>query len=157
MPISISILLSYLLLIGLVRAQLGAPDCTNSTFTWSYNSLQQNPCLVTAYLAAVCNNGVFNVPKLTAGNSYTGPSGADNGDQCKCNTVVYNLISACDACQGELWLPYSTWSFNCTTKATPGTFPEPVPTGTRVPKWAYIDSSYPYRLVTTGTSRRRNS
>ncbi|KAI9459403.1 hypothetical protein BJY52DRAFT_366509 [Lactarius psammicola] len=40
-----------------------------------------------------------------------------------------------------LWTAYSTWSFNYTTKVTPGTFSEPVPTGTRVPHWAYIDSS----------------
>jgi len=38
-------------------------------------------------------------------------------------------------------ISYSTWSFNCTTIASPGTFPNPVPAGTRVPKWAYIDSS----------------
>jgi hypothetical protein len=54
-------------------------------------------------------------------------------------------------------------------------FPKPVPAGTRVPRWAYIDTSvrtYPlsvvffpqkfhqydsYRLVTTGTFRRPNS
>ncbi|KAF8262487.1 hypothetical protein EI94DRAFT_1743527 [Lactarius quietus] len=51
--------------------------------------------------------------------------------------VAYNLIGACDACQGESWIPYSEWSTNCTTNATAGTFPKPVPAGTRVPKWAY--------------------
>ncbi|KAH9035485.1 hypothetical protein EDB85DRAFT_1943616 [Lactarius pseudohatsudake] len=134
---------SYLLFIGTARAQVNAPNCSDSTFAWSYNSLQQNPCLVTAYLAAVCNNGVFSIPELLPQHYYTGPSGVDNDDQCKCNTVVYNLISACDACQGASWIPYSTWSFNCTAnaKAPPGIFPEPVPAGTRVPQWAYIDTS----------------
>ena len=86
---------------------------------------------------------VFFVPTLLPGLSYAGPtaSDADKGNICKCNTVVYNLISACDACQGESWTPcvdqlvfariptdrptcltsYSSWSFNCTTKASPGT------------------------------------
>ncbi|KAI9455011.1 hypothetical protein BJY52DRAFT_366538 [Lactarius psammicola] len=132
---------SYLLLIGPARAQVSAPNCTDSTFDWSYNSLQQSPCWVTAYLAAVCNNGAFAIPALLPQHSYTGPNGIDNGDICKCNTVVYNLISACDACQGESWIPYSTWSFNCTITATPGTFPDSVPDGTRVPRWAYIDTS----------------
>ncbi|KAI9459401.1 hypothetical protein BJY52DRAFT_366461 [Lactarius psammicola] len=134
---------SYLLLIGPARAQVSAPNCTDSTFNWSFNSLQQNPCWVSAYLSSVCSGGSFLIPALLPQHSYTGPTGiSDYGDICKCNTVVYNLMSACDACQGESWIPYSTWSFNCTTKATPGTFPEPVPAGTRVPKWAYIDTSF---------------
>ncbi|KAH9071170.1 hypothetical protein EDB83DRAFT_320058 [Lactarius deliciosus] len=141
MTISIPTFLSYLLLVGSAYALVSAPNCTDSSFAWSFNSLQQNPCWVTAYLAATCNNGTFSVPTLPSQQSYNGPTEIDKGDICKCNTVVYNLISACDACQGEPWLPYSTWSFNCTTKAAAGTFPNPVPAGTRVPKWAYIDSS----------------
>ncbi|KAH9066328.1 hypothetical protein EDB87DRAFT_708702 [Lactarius vividus] len=137
MPISIPILLSYLLLIGLARAQVHAPDCTDSTFTWSYNSLQQNPCWVAAYLAAVCNNNTIIITALQPQHYYTGPSGPDDDDICKCNTVVYNLISACDACQGESWIPYSVWSFNCTTKTTPGYFPKQIPASTRVPHWAW--------------------
>ena len=46
----------------------------------------------------------FSIPALLPQNSYTGPSGADDDDLCKCNTVVYNLISACDACQGASWI-----------------------------------------------------
>ncbi|KAN0140948.1 hypothetical protein V8E53_001392 [Lactarius tabidus] len=134
---------SYLILVSplAVRAQLSAPNCTDSSLAWSYNSLQQNPCWIVAYLAAVCNGGSFIIPALLSQNSYSGPTGSDDSDMCKCNTVVYNLISACDACQGSPWVPYSLWTSNCTNKANPGTFPEPVPAGTRVPKWAYIDSS----------------
>ena len=48
----------------------------------------------------------FSVPILPPEESYSGPSGTETGDTaCKCNTVVYNLISACDACQGETWTP----------------------------------------------------
>ncbi|KAF8261139.1 hypothetical protein EI94DRAFT_1746677 [Lactarius quietus] len=131
----------YQVLINSARAQVSAPNCTDSSFAWSYNSLHQNPCLVAAYLAAVCNNGAFVIPALLPQNSYAGPTGTDDADLCKCNTVVYNLINACDACQGSPWLPYSDWTSNCTVKASPGTFPEPVPAGTRVPLWAYIDTS----------------
>ncbi|KAN0140945.1 hypothetical protein V8E53_001389 [Lactarius tabidus] len=141
MPISIPAFSFYLLLIGSARAGVSAPNCTDNVFAWTFNSLQQNPCLVAAYLAAVCNSGSFIIPSLIPGNSYNGPSGADNGDQCKCNTVLYNLLSACDACQGQSWIPYTVWTSNCTTKVSPGTFPSPVPAGTRVPYWAYIDIS----------------
>ena len=48
----------------------------------------------------------FTVPPLLTGDSYTGPTGpGDAADLCKCNTVVYSLMSACDACQGGKWFP----------------------------------------------------
>ncbi|KAF8503278.1 hypothetical protein F5888DRAFT_1903811 [Russula emetica] len=106
-----------------------------------------------AYLAAVCNNGAFSISPLLPQRSYLGPDGPDNGDTCKCNTVAYNLISACDACQGGQWTSYSSWSYNCTSVATPGTFPDAIPAVTRVPYWAYLNptgvrsSCYPLFLL----------
>ena len=47
---------------------------------------------------------VFTVPVLPFGYEYGGPSGSDDSDLCKCNTVTYALISACDACQQEPWI-----------------------------------------------------
>ncbi|KAH9980995.1 hypothetical protein BGW80DRAFT_1162355 [Lactifluus volemus] len=132
---------SILLIIGSACAQITAPNCTVTVFPWMSNSLGQSPCLVAAYLAAVCNNGAFDIPPLLPGNSYHGPNGPDDTDLCKCNTVVFNLISACDACQGSPWTTYSAWSYNCTTKATAGTYPSGVPVGVQVPKWAYAADS----------------
>ena len=85
----------------------------------------------------------FTLDSLPPGYSYTGPSGSDNDDICKCNSVVYNLMSACDACQGSPWLScvysfwqspcilnadtyqrvisYSRWMYNCTRIADVGT------------------------------------
>ncbi|KAF8262511.1 hypothetical protein EI94DRAFT_1743477 [Lactarius quietus] len=123
--------LSYLLLISSARAQVSAPNCTDATFDWTLNSLQQSPCVVAAYLIATCLGG-----SLSPGYHYVGPYYP--GDQCSCNTVSYSLFSACGACQGESWLSYSDWSYNCTTNETVGTFPKPIPPGTRVPKWAYF-------------------
>ena len=84
MPLSTTALLSYLFIVlGLARAQINVPNCTDSTFAWvgslralalyqdqlnlplltgdfyiqTLNSLQQSPCFVAGYLAAVCNNG----------------------------------------------------------------------------------------------------
>ena len=84
---------------------------------------------------------MFTIPTLDPGNSYTGPTGnGDDNDLCKCNTVVYSLMSACDACQGAKWFGcvrcfasttlfpgrfahqlidviyrWSTWSHNCSS------------------------------------------
>ncbi|KAI0246209.1 hypothetical protein BJV78DRAFT_1256868, partial [Lactifluus subvellereus] len=48
----------------------------------------------------------FSIAPLDSGYSYTGPSGVDDGNLCKCNTVTYSLISACDACQSETWITF---------------------------------------------------
>ncbi|KAF8274380.1 hypothetical protein EI94DRAFT_1825404 [Lactarius quietus] len=147
LPLLVLVLSSYLLhLIDPARAQVyvNAPNCTVVSFSWSYNSLQQNPCLVAAYLAAACsNNNIFAIPPLRPGNSYTGPSGLDDTQGCTCNTVYYNLISACDACQGSSWIAYSEWTLHCTAAniGSAGTFPPPIAAGTRIPEWAYLDSS----------------
>jgi len=58
---------------------------------------------------------------------------------CKCNTVVYSLLSACGACQGATWLPWSVYTTNCSSIYHTSSFPNPVPDGTYVPYWALID------------------
>ncbi|KAF8267471.1 hypothetical protein EI94DRAFT_1730415 [Lactarius quietus] len=138
--------LSYLLLISSARAQVSVPNCTDATLNWTFNSLQQNPCLVAATLAAECNNGYY------------------PGNQCLCNTVSYNLFSACSACQGESWKNSSEWLSNCTPAviANSGTFPGPIPVGIRVPKWAYfaygINDSWDVTMAqTVGGARLHHS
>ncbi|KAI0064538.1 hypothetical protein BV25DRAFT_1989821 [Artomyces pyxidatus] len=133
-----ALLVSLLALAGSVVGQLAAPNC-QAGWEWSFNSLGQNPCTVAAYLEATCNGGQFVIAPLQPDHEYTGPSGPDDGDMCKCNTVAYSLISACDACQGAAWIQWSEWSLNCTSVAPPSTFPEAIPSGTRVPHWAYLD------------------
>jgi len=129
---------SLLFFPGLVAAGISAPGCSIA-WEWSFNSLGQNPCTVAAYLLSTCNGGSFTINALPNGGHYTGPTGADNNDLCECNTVTYSLLSACDGCQGEAWLTYSSFVSNCTRLMTPKTFPNPVPSGTSVPYWALID------------------
>jgi len=128
-----------LLIIDSAHALVSAPNCSDTDYAWTYNSQEQSPCLVVAYLAAMCNSGSFSMSPLLPQHAYNGPSGPDDGDTCKCNTVAYNLISACDACQAEQWISYVLWSYNCSSVAPPGTFPEPIPSAIRVPYWAYLD------------------
>ncbi|KAI0293053.1 hypothetical protein BC826DRAFT_396914 [Russula brevipes] len=134
---SLFVIFSTLLIItGLAHAQISAPSCSNSTFAWSFNSLAQSPCLVAAYLSGVCSNGSFVISALPPQYLYVNPSAQDI---CMCNTVTYNLFSACGACQSQSWILYSSWSQNCTSLATAGTFPGSIPAETRVPRWAYLD------------------
>ena len=95
----------------------------------TFNSINQNACTVAAYLMSTCNQGsewrrflstglcgasssqmfplflaAFTISPLSQGYSYTGPSGVDDSNLCKCNTVAYSLISACDACQSSDWI-----------------------------------------------------
>src|SRR6266702_215672 len=84
---------------------------SNKIPAWSWRTwrpcatMAVSTCTFGASCAILSACAVFAIPALLPQHSYTGPSGVDNGDICKCNTVVYNLISACDACQGESWIP----------------------------------------------------
>jgi len=122
-------------------AQVVYPSCSSSWF-WSFNSLEQSPCAVAAHLQSVCDHGEFTIPPLVPGDSYVGPSGSnDSTDLCKCNTVVYSLMSACDACQFDdaVWFSWKTWSVNCSVVDPPSTFSNTIPNDTMVPAWAFLD------------------
>lgn len=47
------------------------------------------------------------------------------------------MISACALCQDGEYLTWNRWTSNCTNTYV-GTFPSPVPAGTRVPHYAYL-------------------
>jgi len=93
----------------------------------TFNSIGQNACTVAAYLMSTCNMGcecsspcvqeekwrliscmyvAWTIDPLQQGYHYSGPRGIDDGNLCLCNTVVYSLLSACDACQSETWITY---------------------------------------------------
>ncbi|KAI0271934.1 hypothetical protein BGY98DRAFT_936902 [Russula aff. rugulosa BPL654] len=131
-------LATFVFFLGFAAAEISAPACSPS-FVWTANSLEQNPCTVAAYLMATCSGGSFTLNALLPGDQYLGPTGPDDSDLCKCNTVTYSLLSACDACQGADWLSWSEFSASCTKTLPPSSFPNPIPSGTRVPQWALID------------------
>ncbi|KAH9991392.1 hypothetical protein BJV77DRAFT_539661 [Russula vinacea] len=120
-------------------AQVSGPICTSATWQWTFNSLGQSPCTVTAYMMATCNGGKYRFPSLSPGYLYYGPEGADDSNLCYCNSVAYSLFSACGACQGEGWISWSEWVTNCTKTLPPPSFPNLVPSGTRIPQWTLLD------------------
>ncbi|KAI0297408.1 hypothetical protein BC826DRAFT_165704 [Russula brevipes] len=125
---------------GFTIAPIVAPSCTASSgWNWIYNTRNQNPCTVAAYLGGRCNQGSFTVRPVQLGYTYSA-SGGLTGDSlyCTCNTVMYSLLSACAGCQGAIWESWSWYSSNC-TKRSVSWFPYDVPIGTSVPQWALVD------------------
>ncbi|KAH9955179.1 hypothetical protein BGW80DRAFT_375706 [Lactifluus volemus] len=133
-----AVLTTLSLFSGHVLAQVYWPSCTVPSFGWTYNSIEQNPCTVAAYLLSTCYGGSYNIQPLPQDYSYTGPT-AGTSNTCTCSTVSYSLLSACDACQGSMWFSWYNYSTNCTTDYPASSFPNPVPDGIRVPQWALID------------------
>ncbi|KAH9984241.1 hypothetical protein BJV77DRAFT_202520 [Russula vinacea] len=119
-------------------SNISSPNCA-STWSWSFNSLNQDPCRVAATMLGTCNGGSFTILPLQPGFSYFGPSGVDDSNLCKCSTVGYSLLTACGGCQGGAPVTWSEFSFNCTKTLPPSQFPNPVPTDTRLPRWALLD------------------
>lgn len=112
-----------------------------TSFSWANNQQLQSPCLVAAYAQGACYSNTWIVPDLQPGNSYT-PS----ADACSCSWAVYNLLSACAACQNAM-IP--TWAKfqgnpNCSGRiSTTSYYPPstPVAGGTLFPYWATTNPS----------------
>ncbi|KAH9991382.1 hypothetical protein BJV77DRAFT_1150603 [Russula vinacea] len=124
---------------SVAQVQVSAPNCTLDTWDWTFNSLSQTPCTVLANMMATCNGGNFTVPSLSPRSRYSGPIDNESGDLCYCSTVGYSLFSACGGCQGQEWITWLEWVANCAKTLPPMSFPNPVPSGIRVPQWALLD------------------
>ncbi|CAE6365822.1 unnamed protein product [Rhizoctonia solani] len=155
-------MMNYIAIVILFAAPALAVPWTNATCVdaaWSFNSQDQSPCLVGAYLGAQCttDNSTPN-PKsysklITKGGfvmlaygiyslSGDGPYGfgKDAANNCLCNSVMWNLLSACALCQGKLSGTWAQWVMYCPNDLTTvGKYPVPLPVGVSVPPWAYYD------------------
>ncbi|KAJ6541862.1 hypothetical protein B0H19DRAFT_1174999 [Mycena capillaripes] len=133
------VILSTLVLARITAGQPGTNATCDPSFAWSFNSLKQSPCLVAAYLASVCNQGLFQLPALTNGTNtigiYQGPPVAQV-NPCGCSSVYYSLLSACADCQFGGIQPWSVFNTNCHT-VYPQIFVGDIPSDTAVPHWAY--------------------
>jgi len=120
-----------------VNGQHTEATCSAPGSEWSYNSLDQNPCTIAEYMASPCSTtGNYTIPP-------TGPGFHYNPSQipsiCECSTVVYNLYSACAACQGATIGPWDLFSENCsdTARWPDGKYLLDIPFATALPPWAY--------------------
>jgi len=135
----------YIVLISgaILFVQAQAVPSTSATclagFDWSFNAQGQSPCLLSAYLGAVCSiTGEWNVPALPEPGVRYSPSSATLTKPCECNTVFYNAISMCALCQnGNLGL-WSDWIAACPSNETIiSKYPFMPPT--TIPAWAFYN------------------
>ncbi|CAE6505397.1 unnamed protein product [Rhizoctonia solani] len=135
-------MLNYIAAVALFVAPAIAVPWTNATCVdqaWSFNSQTQSPCLVAAYLAAQCTtDNTFGIYALNDGGPYGFVASAANN--CLCNSVVWNLLSACALCQRELSGSWGQWVASCPSNLiNVAKYPLPLPAGVAVPSWAYYD------------------
>ncbi|KAG1754639.1 hypothetical protein EDB19DRAFT_1667464 [Suillus lakei] len=123
-------------------AQSSKVTCLSS-FGWMNNSLTQDPCVVASYLLSVCV-GSFVMTPLSLGWVYVGPSTAE--DSCGCSSVTYSMMSACADYQNCSYVSWSSWSSSCSMTSF-REYPMDIPTGTRVPNWAYLNVSSTFDSV----------
>ncbi|KAK0197016.1 hypothetical protein F5146DRAFT_24613 [Armillaria mellea] len=138
-----AVLFPLVQLVPLVVSQASPVVCNASiNSTWSFNSLNQSPCIVAAYLGGVCNSGNFTVTPLSSGQEYSGPT-LEQANACRCSSVFYSLVSACALCQGNAWERWSLFNRNCTDglNVPVGKFNEDIPGQTAVPHWTYQNVS----------------
>ncbi|KAF8328047.1 hypothetical protein F5887DRAFT_152959 [Amanita rubescens] len=113
------------------------PNCTTDQYNWTFNSMGQSPCYVANTLIEQCTGQTYNFASLPFGNVYIFTPPFSN-NSCYCNTVWYSLISACAICQNGFIFTWPMYSQNCTqTYLTK--YPDPIPSNTIVPSWAYLD------------------
>ncbi|KAF8339242.1 hypothetical protein F5887DRAFT_475765 [Amanita rubescens] len=97
----------------------------------------QNPCYVANTLMEQCTGQTYNFASLPSGHAYMFTPPFSN-NSCYCNTVWYSLISACAICQSGDYYGWPTYSQNC-TQIYLTEYPDPIPSNTIVPRWAYLD------------------
>ncbi|KAF8318563.1 uncharacterized protein EI90DRAFT_3076081 [Cantharellus anzutake] len=128
-----------------VSAQEANVTCPHD-FQWAFNSQGKSPCKVGSELIAVGAGGKWLVGPLPPGGEYIGPSLSSSGyfpNACLCSSVVYQLMAACGACQNRSYTSYPLWGHYCAGIANAeGEYqPSLIPTGTLIPRWAYMKPS----------------
>ncbi|PVG03243.1 hypothetical protein CPB86DRAFT_804233 [Serendipita vermifera] len=120
----------------------------SSEFEWMNNPRGQSPCLVAAYLQGACGTGAWTVPLLPLTpdgqqQTYLAPNNATR-NLCTCASAVYNLMSACAACQGGGWILFAPWALSCEEAdllSVPDAYPRSIPvnSATEIPTFAMTD------------------
>ncbi|KDQ13389.1 hypothetical protein BOTBODRAFT_374261 [Botryobasidium botryosum FD-172 SS1] len=103
----------------LVRAQHSTVTCDASSGGWIYNSLGQTPCLIFADMYPSCTEKSIVVPGLNESDPNASYGAPETDLECLCNTVAYDLISACAFCQHKPFLTWSQWTACCEPSTTP--------------------------------------
>jgi len=118
-------------------------NCNESSIKWAFNQDDVSPCDVANALDRVCFPGDDYPDPRTTGQQYSGPS-EDDSNACLCSSVMYSMLSACAICQGATVDTWKDYTSECKPSfVTLGSFPPGIPSGTKVPAWAFMDVSKP--------------
>ncbi|KAH9988660.1 hypothetical protein BJV77DRAFT_1069924 [Russula vinacea] len=137
----LTVLLSLFFFSGFATAGIYAPDCSLSTWQWTFNSLGQNACTVAAYMLSTCSGGSFTVNALPGPNyAYSGPNVhvMHARDRSGFRMIPIAVLPPNPRAYVSD-LSWADYKYNCTNVLLPQLFPNPVPAGTSVPLWALID------------------
>ncbi|CAE6524776.1 unnamed protein product [Rhizoctonia solani] len=116
-----------------------APTCASGAPTWWNNAQGATPCEVYQSILNVCG---YTVPSISNSDAYYPVTAAQ---LCMCNTVTYNLGSACQDCQrgstdqGILFAQYTAGGDGCV--APINSLPTSVNPAQQIPEWALQDTS----------------
>ena len=112
------------------RCSTGASRRNQLCSAQSYNSEDQSPCLMSAYLLGACANDPASKCTRLVGRSrisrflhlpaafvkalppdyqYTGPRNPVQDNPCWCSTVFYSALSMCAICQQRDIISYASW------------------------------------------------
>ncbi|KAH7344111.1 hypothetical protein B0J17DRAFT_202420 [Rhizoctonia solani] len=135
-------MLNYIAAVALFVAPAIAVPWTNATcvdHAWSFNSRGQSPCWVASSIASSCTtDNSFKVPALEVGGYYS--FDVSQANTCVCNSVMWNILSACALCQMGISTSWTQWVSSCPSSLiNVGKYPLPLPGGVTVPSWAYYD------------------
>jgi len=120
-------------------AKRAGPTCAANAQTWWNNAQSVTPCDVYQSIMDKCN---YTAPALANNDAYYPVLQAQN---CMCNTIAYNLGSACQDCQrgstdqGILVSVYVAGGDTCPTMNV--NLPDSVTPTDDIPLWAFLDTS----------------
>ncbi|KAL5528698.1 hypothetical protein ACEPAF_7835 [Sanghuangporus sanghuang] len=111
--------------------------CNDDT-KWMENDSGESPCTVAHFLLQQCATPDSELAILPLNGSVTSYGNPLEGRWCTCNTVVYNLMSACAVCQDGLPTDFMTWTKGCA--GVSHKYPEDTIARTHIiPRWAYVN------------------
>ncbi|KAL5485450.1 hypothetical protein ACEPAI_8092 [Sanghuangporus weigelae] len=102
------------------------------------NNSGESPCTVAQFLMQQCATPDSELVILPLNGSVTSYGNPLEGRWCTCNTVVYNLMSACAVCQDGLPTDFMTWTKGCA--GVSHEYLEDTTARTHIiPRWAYVN------------------
>ncbi|PPQ87371.1 hypothetical protein CVT24_000129 [Panaeolus cyanescens] len=87
------------------------------------------------------------IAALDPGQRYPPAQASGEGNDCRCSTIYYSMLSACAYCQGRSWISWDAQTIPNCVSTFDRHFPISMPSGVRVPSWANLDIIVSFALI----------